>query len=99
MKKFVTALAALGLTAACVPPQGVTTADLAAFDSAVASVGCDLSEDKHYLPVELQTGIPREKLQEIASYKLSQKEAVSLSNGGIRLVIGSCTPEAETTAA
>ena len=99
MKKLVTALAALGLTAACVPPQGVTTADLAAFDAAVASIGCDLAEEKHYQPVELQTGIPREKLQEIGSYKLSQKEAVSLSNGGIRLVTGACTPEPEPAAA
>ncbi|MBS0124286.1 hypothetical protein [Thetidibacter halocola] len=94
MKKTAAALAALALTAACVPPQGVSQTDIALFDTAVASIGCDLVDESDYQPVELQTGMPRAKLIEIAQYKVSLKEAVSLSNGGVRLVTGACTPAA-----
>ena len=94
MKKTFAALAAIGLTAACVPPQGVTQEDMARWDAAVASIGCDLVDEGDYLPVELQTGMPREKITEIAQYKVSIKEAVGLSNGGVRLVTGTCTPSA-----
>ena len=93
MNKTLAALAAAGLTAACVPPQGVNQDDLLKWDAAVTSIGCDLVDDSDYLPVELQTGLPREKVQEIAQYKINTKEAVSLTNGGVRLVTGACTPQ------
>jgi hypothetical protein len=99
MKKTLTALAALGFAAACVPPEGVTPEDLLSFDAAVASIGCELSTERHYLPVELQTGLTREKVIEVAQYKVTQEQAVSLSNGGVRSVVGSCAPEAPATAA
>ena len=98
MKKTLGLTALIGLTAACVPPQGVTQEDLALFDGAVASIGCDLVDDSDYLPVELQTGLPREKVLEVAQYKISTQEAVSLSNGGVRLVTGACTPKEEPQA-
>lgn len=98
MKKTVSLLAAAGLTAACLPPQGVTKEDLALWDAAVASIGCDLVDESDYQPVELQTGMPREKLQDVAQYKINTKEAVSLSNGGVRLVTGSCTAKEATPA-
>ncbi|CUH80283.1 hypothetical protein [Tropicibacter naphthalenivorans] len=94
MKKIAFACAALGMTAACVmPPKDVTQQDLEQFDAAVASIGCDLVGESDYLPVELQTGLTREKLLEVASYKVSTDEAVSLENGGVRLVTGVCTPK------
>lgn len=97
MKKLFAAMAALGLTGACVmPPEDTTAEDLALFDAAVASVGCDLVNEAHYLPVELQTGLTREKVIEVAQYKVSTEEAVSLSNGGVRLVTGACAPAAAT---
>jgi hypothetical protein len=86
-------LVALPLLAACIPPEGVTAEDLAAFDAAVVSVGCDLRTERQYLPVELQTGLPRAVLIEIAQYRVSRREAVPLEGGGIRLVTGACTPE------
>ena len=98
MKKTVAALAALTLTAACVPPQGVTDEDLARFDAAVASIGCDLSTESDYLPVELQTGLSREKIMEIAQYRVNQKAALPLSSGGVRLITGACASKAPDAA-
>ncbi len=100
MKKTLTGLAAIGLLAGCqMPPQDTTGEDLALFDAAVASIGCDLVGESDYLPVELQTGMTREKLIEVAQYKVSTEEAVPLSNGGVRLVTGACAPVAVAPAA
>ena len=96
MRKGFAALATLGLTAACaMPPEGVDDAALAAFDNAVASVGCVLQTERQYLPVELQTGLTREQVQEVAAYRIALEEAVALESGGVRLVSGACTPPAE----
>lgn len=91
--KTLMALAALPLIAACaMPPRGVSDENLAEFDAAVASIGCDLVSEPDYQAVALQTGIARATLTEIAAYKLSNDEAVRLSTGGIRLVTGACSP-------
>ncbi|MCA0954830.1 hypothetical protein [Mameliella sediminis] len=95
MKKFAFALGAVAFVSGCILPEGVTEEDLAAFDAAVASIGCDLVNESDYLPVELQTGMPREKVVTISQYKVEQKEAVALSNGGVRLVTGTCAPKTE----
>jgi hypothetical protein len=88
------AIAGLGLLGACaLPPQGVDQASLVAFDEAVVSIGCDLVDETDYLPVELQTGLTREQVIEVAQFRLASEEAVSLSNGGIRLITGACAPE------
>lgn len=94
MKTRFLALALAGVLAGCIAPEGVTDQDLANFDAAVASIGCDLVDSSDYLPVELQTGLPREKVIEVAQYRVAQENAVKLSNGGIRLVSGACTPQA-----
>lgn len=100
MKKLTFALAALGLTAGCVmPPEDITDEDLAAFDAALASVGCKLETERQYLPVELQTGLTREKLIEVAQYRLTLEEAVSLESGGIALITGACAPVEATDVA
>ncbi|WP_439122894.1 hypothetical protein [Marivita sp.] len=92
--RFLTAFAGLGLLSACaLPPEGVTPVDLAAFDEAVASIGCDLVDEGDYLPVELQTGLTRQQVLETAQFRLASEQAVSLSNGGIRLITGACAPE------
>ena len=92
MKKTALALISVSLVAGCFLPEGVTEEDLISFDAAVASIGCDLADDSDYLPVEFQTGMPREKLITIAQYKVDQDEAVTLSNGGVRLKTGACAP-------
>lgn len=87
------AFAGLGLLTACaMPPQGVTEADLVAFDAAVASIGCDLVSESDYLPVELQTGLTREQVIETAQFRLAAEQAVSLEGGGVRLITGACAP-------
>ena len=84
---------ALGALAACaVPPQGLTPQDLANFDVAVASIGCDLVGESDYLPVELQTGLTREQVIETAQFRLATDAAVQLENGGVRLITGDCAP-------
>jgi hypothetical protein len=94
MKKTALALGVLALTGACMmPPEDVTEADLAAWDAAVASIGCDLVGESDYLPVELQTGLPRQKVIEIAQYRLGLDQAVPLDNGGVRLITGICAPQ------
>ncbi|GAA4223718.1 hypothetical protein GGQ68_004564 [Sagittula marina] len=99
MMKLVLALPALALTAGCVElgmaPEGATPEVLAAWDASVASIGCDLVNESDYLPVELQTGLPREKVIEIAQYKVARDQAVSLENGGVRSVVGACVPVTE----
>jgi len=102
MKKLALTLSAAALTAGCIPPEGVTQEDLLLWDAAVASIGCDLVDETDYLPVELQTGLPREKVIEVAEFKVSQREAANLTNGGVRLMTGTCAPpepEAEPTPA
>ena len=84
---------ALGFVAACaLPPQGVTQQDLANFDLAVASIGCDLIGESDYLPVELQTGLTRQQVIDTAQFRLATDAAVQLENGGVRLVTGDCAP-------
>ncbi|WP_136441441.1 hypothetical protein [Pacificoceanicola onchidii] len=98
MKKIVLTLGAVPLLAACLPPEGTTPEDLAAFDAALASIGCELSTENHYLPMELQTGMPREMLIQVAQYKVQREEAVSIENGGVRSVVGGCAPQAVAAA-
>ena len=87
------ALAALTYLGACaLPPEGVEAPQLAGFDAAVASIGCDLVSESDYIPVELQTGLTRAQVQETAAYKLAQGQGVSLSNGGFRSTVGACAP-------
>ena len=93
MKKTILALTGVTLVSGCFLPEGVTEEDLVIYDSAVASIGCDLVDESDYLPVELQTGMPREKLVTISQYKVEQDQASPLSNGGVRLVTGPCAPQ------
>ncbi|MBO9464460.1 hypothetical protein J7443_04385 [Tropicibacter sp. R15_0] len=95
MTKLIIAMAAAAaLPTACVmKPKDVTDEDLVSFDAAVASIGCDLVNERHYLPVELQTGLTREKIQEVAGFRIQREEAVALEGGGMRLLTGACTPK------
>ncbi|WP_235940212.1 MULTISPECIES: hypothetical protein [unclassified Salipiger] len=87
------ALCALGLLAACaMPPKGTDEQDLMAWDDAVTSIGCELVSESDYQPVELQSGLSRTQVQEIAAYKVKTEEAVPSETGGVRLVTGSCAP-------
>ncbi|MCA0964891.1 hypothetical protein [Salipiger bermudensis] len=83
-------------TAGCLalPPQGIEDAQLRAFDEAVASIGCNLDYEADYLAVELQTGLAREQVQQVANYRIAAGAGESSAAGGFRLTTGSCAPEA-----
>ena len=93
MNRVLPAFGALSLVAACaLPPQGVSQQSLVDFDAAVASIGCELVGESDYLPVELQTGLTREQVIEVAQFRVASEEAVALENGGVRLITGACAP-------
>ena len=90
MKKYFV-LPVLGLTAACaMPPEGVPSDAVSAYDDAVASIGCNLRTEKDYLPVELQTGMTREQVLAMTTYKIANKQAVKLPDGTVQLTTGAC---------
>ena len=86
MKRAFAALVCVPLLAGCFAPDDVDEFQLAAFDDAVTSIGCVLETERQYLPVELQTGLTREKVAEVAAYRVSRREAEQLESGGIRLI-------------
>jgi hypothetical protein len=91
----VVALAAAGALAGCaVPPEGVSQDQLADYDLAVASIGCELRYDSDYAPVELQAGLSRQQVLDISKYRLANDQAVRTAEGGVRLVSGPCAPAA-----
>lgn len=89
MKKFLV-FPVLALTACAMPPQGVPDDAVPAYDAAVASIGCNLATEKDYLPVELQTGMTREQVLAMTSYKIANKQAVRLPDGTVQLTTGAC---------
>ncbi|MCL3882765.1 hypothetical protein [Marivita sp. GX14005] len=92
--RFIISAGALCMLAACaMPPEGVGQEELASFDEAVASIGCDLVSESDYLPVELQTGLSWEQVIETAQYRVATEDAVALEGGGFRLTSGPCAAE------
>ncbi|SIS70361.1 hypothetical protein SAMN05421759_102488 [Roseivivax lentus] len=88
-----TLLAAVTALAACeMPPEGTNEQDVANFDTAVASIGCNLVDEGDYQALEIQTGLNRLQLQEMAAFRVETGAAARLTNGGMRLVTGSCAP-------
>jgi len=82
---------ALGALAACaVPPPGTTSEDVARFDAAAGSLGCTLRDEGDYLALEIQTGLARQQLLDLAAYRLSAGGAERLSGGGVKLTTGAC---------
>ncbi|MFB9150781.1 hypothetical protein [Roseovarius ramblicola] len=84
-------LCALGALAACAAlPPGTTEADLARFDAAADSLGCTLRDEGDYLAMEIQTGLARQQLLELAAYRLTTGGAERLPDGGVKLTTGAC---------
>lgn len=79
------------LAVGCTPlPDGVTKEMMATYDAAVASIGCDIITDRHYLPLELQTGFSREQLIEMGRYRIATDAGLPIVGGGMRLYSGEC---------
>lgn len=87
-------LAGLALAGCDIPPEGTSEEDVARFQAAVASIGCDMVGESDYLPVELQAGLTRQQTQDLVAYHLSTEKAVLLESGGARLTVGACAPVA-----
>ncbi len=84
----------LALAACDVPPEGTTPEDIARFEAAAATIGCDMVTEADYLPVELQAGMTREQSQDIVGFLLRTDRAVRLEGGGARITSGPCAPTA-----
>lgn len=85
---FILAPALAGCMA--LPPKGTGIEDLAAYEAAVASLGCELVSEADYGAVEFQAGLTREQAIAITEQRLARGEAARLENGGVRLISGSC---------
>ncbi|MEM6610544.1 MAG: hypothetical protein AAF689_18445, partial [Pseudomonadota bacterium] len=82
-RRSVGLLAAMIFVSGCaLPPEGTTASDVAKFEAAVATVGCQIVTEAEYLPVELQTGLSREQTTKLAAYMVTTNRAVRLSTGG-----------------
>ena len=93
MTRILGALSVLALLAACdeIPvADGGGPVNIAQVDAAIASIGCVMATERHYLPVELQTGLSREQVQRLLQRKLLLNQAVRLPEGGIKLTTGAC---------
>jgi len=91
MLRAATLLCALSAVAACAaPPPGTTAEDVARFDAAGNSLGCILRDEGDYLALEIQTGLARQQLLDLAAYRLSTGGAERLPDGGVKLTTGAC---------
>lgn len=75
-----------------VPPEGTSAEDVARFQAAAATIGCEMIGESDYLPVELQAGLTRQQAQDITGFLLATEQAVRLDNGGVRITSGACAP-------
>ena len=80
----------LALSGCVVPPQGSSMEDVARYQAAVESIGCEMVSESDYLPVELQADLTREQSTAITQHMLATGKAVRLSNGGVKLTTGAC---------
>jgi len=91
MPRSALAFGALGALAACaVPPPGTSSGDVARFDAAARSLGCTLRSEGDYIALEIQTGLARQQLLDLAAYRLSTGGAERLPDGGVKLTTGAC---------
>ena len=93
MIRTLAALSALAVLAACddvATAPGQARVDMAELDAAIASIGCVMAYERHFLPVELQTGLEREQIQRVLQRKLFLGQATRLEEGGIQLTTGAC---------
>lgn len=90
--RLIPAVTALAALAGCMdlPPEGTTVESLAAYDEAVASLGCTLVSEADYGAVQFQAGLTREQAVAITEQRLAREQAIRLEKGGVRLTTGGC---------
>lgn len=75
-----------------IPPASVNPSDIANYEAAVASIGCNLITEADYEPVEIQTGLTREQVLNITQFELDAGKAARIETGGVQLQTGACSP-------
>jgi hypothetical protein len=92
MRRLAFVPGALGALAACTAavPPGLTVEEAARFDDGAASLGCTLRTEGDYIALEIQTGLARQQLLDLAAYRLSTGGAERLPDGGVKLTTGAC---------
>lgn len=75
-----------------IPPTTVNPSDIASYEVAVASIGCNLITEADYEPVEIQTGLTREQVLNITQFELDAGKAAPIEGGGVQLQTGACSP-------
>jgi len=92
--RLASGLAALTALAGCmeapVSSSSGAALDIAAYESAVHSIGCELVSEADYGAVEFQAGMTREDVLAITQRRLNREQAVRLETGGVRLTTGAC---------
>ena len=78
------------LAGCALPPDGVTKQNIADYEVAVASIGCEMVSESDYLPVELQAGLTRQQTLDVTAYHIAAGTAEKLPNGGVKLLTGAC---------
>jgi hypothetical protein len=87
--------AALVALAGCdAPPEGTSVEDIANYQAAVASIGCEMRGESDYLPVEFQAGLTRDQTVALTAYHIATEQAVKMEDGTVRLTVGGCAPAA-----
>ncbi|MFU8864865.1 MAG: hypothetical protein ACNA7O_13200 [Rhodobacterales bacterium] len=80
----------LFLAACDMPPEGTDAQDIANYEAAVASIGCNLITEPDYLAVAFQTGLTRDQVMEMTQFQLAARRAETLPEGGVKLTTGVC---------
>lgn len=82
---------ALALLAGCaLPPSSVSKAQIANFETAVASIGCIIRNESDLQPVGLQAGLTRAQVDDIIAYEIAAENALPVQGGGMKLTTGAC---------
>lgn len=76
-----------------IPPNSTSQTDIANYEVAVASIGCNLVSEADYEPVQIQTGLTREQVVSITQYQLQAGKAARIQGGGVQLQTGACKPK------
>ncbi|WP_238367078.1 hypothetical protein [Mesobacterium pallidum] len=71
-------------------PMQTMAEKVAAYDLAVASIGCRMIGESDYLAVEFQADLTREESVAITEAKLSSGNAERLEDGGVLVTNGAC---------
>ncbi|HKL64496.1 MAG TPA: hypothetical protein VJ886_00170 [Roseovarius sp.] len=90
LRPSITLCALVALASCAAPPPGTTAEDVARFDAAARSLGCTVRDEGDYLALEIQTGLARQQLLDLAAYRLTTGGAERQPDGGVKLTTGAC---------